>query len=365
MKIQDITQFLDGVANPALQESYDNAGLIVGNKDSECTGILVTLDTIPEIVDEAIEKKCNLIVSHHPIIFRGLKKITGKNYVERTVIKAIKKDIAIYAIHTNLDNLAEGVNSMLAKLFGLKDCRALSPKENMLRKLVTFVPVAHAEDVRKALFAAGAGGIGNYNECSFNVTGSGTFKAMPGAHPYVGEINERHWEEEVRVEVIYPVYKESELIKNLKSVHPYEEVAYYIQSLENTFSGIGSGLFGEMEEEMDEKTFLGMVKDRLKAKVIRHTRLLNRPVKKVAVCGGSGFFLLPEAKSVGADVYITADVKYHEFFDADGDIVLIDAGHFETEQFTIELLADILQKNFPNFAVQKTGHSTNPVSYFI
>lgn len=325
----------------------------------------MTLDTTPLIVEEAIERKCNLIVSHHPVIFKGLKRLTGKNYVEQTVIEAVRNQIAIYAIHTNLDNLSTGVNSMLANLFGMKNCRVLIPREGYLKKLVTFAPLNKVEEVRKALFSAGAGGIGNYDECSFNVEGIGTFRALRGANPYVGEINERHYENEIRIEVIYPAHKEDQIIRNLKAAHPYEEVAYYISSLENTFSQVGSGLVGEMDQAMEENEFLALVKNKLKAKVLRHTELRNKSVKKVAVCGGSGFFLLPDAKRAGADVYITADVKYHEFFDADGDIVLVDAGHFETEQFTVDLLSDLLRNKFHNFAILKTENKTNPVYYFI
>lgn len=365
MKIQDIIQFLENYAHPSLQESYDNAGLLTGDKNAVCSGVLVTLDTTPEIVEEAVRKNCNLIVSHHPILFKGLKKINGSNYVERTIIAAIKHDIAIYAIHTNLDNVLNGVNSVLATLLGLENCKVLAEKEGTLMKLVTFAPAAAAEQVRNALFEAGAGAIGNYSECSFNVAGTGTFKALEGSHPFVGEVNQRHGEEEVRIEVVFSGYQKNQMIANLKNAHPYEEVAYYLHSLENTLSGVGSGLYGELAQPMEETAFLELVKEKLKTPILKHTSLRNKAVKTVAVCGGSGFFLLPVAKAVKADVYITSDIKYHEFFDADGAIVLVDAGHYETEQFTIELLATILQNNFPNFAVQKTERQTNPVHYFL
>lgn len=363
MTIQEVISSLEGLANPGLQEVYDNAGLITGNKNNECRGILVALDVTEVIVQEAMDKKCNLIVAHHPVIFKGLKRITGTNYVERTIIKAIKNDIAIYAIHTNLDNVIHGVNSKLATLLHLKHCRVLSEKQHLLKKLETFVPNDYAEIVRSALFDAGAGSIGLYDQCSFNLDGTGTFRPLEGANPFSGKKGERFSGGETRIEVIFPFYIEDKLIRSLKNAHPYEEVAYYITSLTNTEKSTGSGMIGELEEERDEVAFLENLKKILNAKVLRHTRLLNKPIRKVAFCGGSGFFLLPVAIASGADIYITADVKYHEFFDADEKLILVDAGHFETEQFTIELLADYLQNKFINFAVLKTGLQTNPVHY--
>jgi dinuclear metal center YbgI/SA1388 family protein len=364
MKIKEVAQFLEGIAPLDLQESYDNAGLIVGDAESECTGILVSLDVTEEIVKEAISKKCNLIVGHHPIIFRGLKKLNGKNYVERTVMMAIKNEIAIYAIHTNLDNILEGVNNKIAKKLNLQNCKVLLPKEGTLEKLVTFAPVKNAEEVRNALFEAGAGAIGNYNECSFNVEGAGTFRALEGSHPYVGEEGKQHEENEVRIEVIFPSHLEHKITNALKKSHPYEEVAFYIQSLRNTRENIGSGLVGELPAAVTETELMEMLKSEFHLKVIRHTEFLNQPVKKIAVCGGAGFFLLPAAIAAGAQVFITADIKYHEFFDAEKRILLADIGHYESEQFTVELLTEFLQKKFSNFAVQKTEINTNPVRYF-
>jgi dinuclear metal center YbgI/SA1388 family protein len=364
MKIKEITQFLESIAPLTLQESYDNAGLIVGNKESECSGIITSLDVTEEVVKEAIRKKCNLIVGHHPIIFKGLKKLNGKNYVERTVIEAIKNDIAIYAIHTNLDNILTGVNHKIADKLQLQNRKVLLPKEGTLQKLVTFAPSKNAEEVRSALFRAGAGAIGNYDECSYNVEGAGTFRALEGSDPYVGEIGKRHWENEVRIEVIFPASLEEKMVNSLKEAHPYEEVAYYLQSLQNKQDNVGSGLVGDLPAPVSENELLSVLKSAFNLKVIRHTAFLNKPVHKVAVCGGAGFFLLPAAKAAGAQVYITGDVKYHEFFDADQRILLADIGHYESEQFTIELLTEFLQKKFSNFAVQKTEIITNPVNYF-
>jgi dinuclear metal center YbgI/SA1388 family protein len=365
MNIADITSVLESIAPPSLQESYDNAGLITGSKDWICNGIICTLDVTEEVIKEAVTNKCNLIVAHHPIIFRGLKKINGNNYVEKVIIAAIKNDIAIYAIHTNLDNIIQGVNGKIAGLLGLQNVTVLLPKENTLKKLFTFVPVSKADEVRNAIFEAGGGYIGNYSECSFNVQGTGTFKANENATPYAGKIGEPHREEEVKIEVIFPFWRENDIVKAVKAAHPYEEVAFDIINLSNEYRQVGSGLVGELTHPMNETNFLSHVKKTFELKVIRHTPLLNHPVKKIAVCGGAGSFLIPVALSAGADMYITADMKYHEFFDANDRMVIADIGHYESERFTIDLLAEILEEKFPNFAVLKTKVQTNPVQYFV
>jgi dinuclear metal center YbgI/SA1388 family protein len=365
MNIADITSFLESIAPLSLQESYDNAGLITGNKDWICNGIVCTLDVTEEVIKEAVNNKCNLIVAHHPIIFRGLKKINGNNYVEKVIIAAIKNDIAIYAIHTNLDNIIQGVNGKIAGLLGLQNVTVLLPKENALKKLFTFVPVSKVDEVRNAIFKAGGGYIGNYSECSFNVQGIGTFKANENTDPYVGKIGEQHKEDEAKIEVIFPFWRENDIVKAMKEAHPYEEVAYDLINLSNKYQHVGSGLIGELPEAMNEMVFLSYVKKIFELKIIRHTSLLNRPAKKIALCGGAGSFLIPAALSAGADVYITADMKYHEFFDANGRMVIADIGHYESERFTIDLLAEILEQKFPNFAVLKTKVQTNPVQYFV
>lgn len=365
MKIAEIISFLESIAPPSLQEHYDNAGLITGDANWECHGVICSLDATEDVVKEAIEKKCNLIVAHHPIVFGVLKKINGKNYVEKTVIAAIKNDIAIYAIHTNLDNVLSGVNGKIAGLLGLKNISVLSPKEYTLKKLFTFAPADKAELVRNAIFAAGGGHIGNYSECSFNAEGVGTFKAGTGTNPYVGKIGERHHENEIRIEVIFPAWLESTVIEAMKVSHPYEEVAYDVVNLSNGHPGIGSGVIGSLPMAMAETEFLAQIKNIFDVPVIRHTRLLNKPIQKVAVCGGAGSFLVSKALSAGADIYITADMKYHEFFDANDRLMIADIGHFESEQFTIDLLKEVLEQKFPNFAVLKTRLKTNPVKYFI
>ncbi len=364
MKINDVILLLESIAHPSLQEPYDNAGLLTGSSMWECSGIICSLDATEEVVEEAIQKKCNLIVAHHPILFSGLKKINGKNYVERTIIKAIKQDIAIYAIHTNLDNVLEGVNGKMAAKLGLQNCSILAEKEGTLKKLFTFAPLEKAAAVRDAIFAAGGGHIGNYSECSFNTEGTGTFTAGEGADPYVGKQGKRHEEKELKVEVIFPSFLENKIITALKSAHPYEEVAYDVVLLTNKHQQIGSGLIGELPAAISEKDLLARIREVFGCPVVRHTALAGRPVKKIALCGGAGNFLISKALAAGAEAYITADLKYHEFFDAEDKLLLLDIGHYESEQFTIDLLHGVLAEKFPTFAVLKTGVKTNPVHYF-
>lgn len=364
MKISAIVSYLESLAHPSLQEKYDNAGLIIGDAGRECSGILVTLDSTEEVIKEAIAKRCNLVVAHHPIIFSGLKKINGKNYVEKAVIMAIKHDIAVYAIHTNLDNMITGVNGRIAAMLELEAITVLSEKSDVLKKLYTFVPTDHTETVRNAIFAAGAGHIGNYSECSFNTEGTGTFKGEEGTNPYVGETGNRHYEKEVRIETVFPAFLENKIVDALIEAHPYEEVAFDILNLANTHPGTGSGVIGSLPEPVDEINFLTRLKEVFSVPVVRHTDLTGRPVERVAVCGGAGSFLISRALAERADFYITADVKYHEFFDANDRMVIADIGHYESEQFTINLLQEILEQKFPNFAVRKTEVDTNPVHYF-
>ncbi len=364
MKIADVITTLENLAPTALQEDYDNAGLITGNAFTDCKGVLCSLDVTEEIIEEAKARNCNLIVAHHPIIFKGLKKITGKNYVEKAIIAAIKNDIALYAIHTNLDNIIDGVNNKIAEKLDLINRKILLPKQNLLMKLYTFVPVDYAEQVRAALFNAGAGNIGNYSECSFNAEGTGTFKAGKNTNPFVGEQGKRHEEHEIKMELIFPSYLKQQIITALIQSHPYEEVAYDIIMLSNEFQNTGSGLIGELEKEVSENEFLPILKKQFNLKVIKHTKLLNKPIKKIALCGGAGSFLINNALAANADVYITSDIKYHEFFDANNRMLIADIGHWESEQFTIDLLYEVLQAKFLNFAVLKTGIQTNPVYYF-
>jgi dinuclear metal center YbgI/SA1388 family protein len=364
MQIGNILSVLEQWAHPSLQEQYDNTGLLTGNRHWECKGALLSLDTTEEIVAEAISRGCNLIISHHPIIFKGLKSITGKTYIERSIVKAIKHDIAIYAIHTNLDNVLHGVNAAMAQKLDLEHCTVLLPKPLQLRKLFTFVPIADAEKVRATIFAAGGGHIGNYSEASFNAEGIGTFKPEEGANPTIGKIGDREEVKEIKLEIIFPAWLQNDVILAMKSAHPYEEVAYDIISLNNDLQSVGSGLIGELPTAISENEFLQLLKDRLGLKLIRHTAFTQKNIKKVALCGGAGSFLTAKAMSMGADAYVTADVKYHEFFEAEGRMLLADIGHWESEQFTIDLVHDYLKEKFPTFAVLKTEVNTNPVLYF-
>lgn len=364
MKIKDIISAIETKAGLSLQEDYDNSGLIYGNPTDEVQKVLVSVDCTEEVIDEAIKENCNMVVSHHPLIFGGLKKITGKNFVERTLIKAIKNNISIYAAHTNLDNCFGGVNFKIAKKMGLKNVKILKPMQNKLFKLVVFCPVEHADEVRLAMFHAGAGTIGDYDYCSFNAEGLGSFKAGEDSNPFVGKKGDVHFEKEVKVETILPTYLLNNVVKAMINAHPYEEVAYDIYPLANEFNRAGSGITGELEQEMEIQAFFEKMKEIFQIPVIKHTKSTQTRIKKVAVCGGAGSFLLKDAISAGADIFMTGDVKYHQFFEAGNKIILADIGHYESEQFTTELLFDVIRENFPNFAVSITKINTNPVYYY-
>jgi dinuclear metal center YbgI/SA1388 family protein len=364
MQISAIIHQLEKIAPPILQESYDNAGLIIGDSNWQCSGIIVCLDATEEVLQEALRKKCNLVVAHHPILFKAIKKITGSDYVQKAIITAIRNDIAIYAIHTNLDNVIEGVSGKMAEILGLKNTQVLSIKEGMLAKLYTFVPIEKAEDVRKAMFDAGAGNIGNYSQCSFNMEGKGTFTPSEEADPYIGQIGKPTTTNEIKIEVVFPVYLQAIVVRAMLDAHPYEEVAYDVIRLENSYQAVGAGVIGDLETLMEEDQFLRHLKQKFNLPLVRHTPLLNKPVKKVALCGGAGSFLISKALVAHADFFITADMKYHEFFDANGRMVIADIGHFESERFTIDLLCQILVEKFPTFAILKSGIQTNPVNYY-
>ncbi|WBL26296.1 Nif3-like dinuclear metal center hexameric protein [Zunongwangia sp. HGR-M22] len=363
MIIQDIIKEIEEFAPLNYAEDFDNVGLLVGDKNAEATGALVTLDTLEATVDEAIAKNCNLIVSFHPIIFSGLKKITGKNYVERVVLKAIKNDIAIYAIHTALDNQYKGVNDMICEKIGLVNRQILIPKKNSIKKLLTYVPKNDAENVRKALFEVGGGSIGNYDNCSYNVNGQGSFKANKNANPVIGKRGTIHYEEETQIGITFPAHLEGKVLNALFKSHPYEEVAYEIYTLENTNQHLGMGMVGELEEPQDEESFLNSIKSTFNTGCVRHSAFLEKPIKKVAVLGGSGAFAIENAKRAGADIYITADLKYHDFYKAEKNIILADIGHYESEQFTKNLLYSFLTKKFSNFALILAETNSNPIKY--
>ncbi|QXP79917.1 MULTISPECIES: Nif3-like dinuclear metal center hexameric protein [Winogradskyella] len=363
MIIQDVINHLHNLAPLAYAEDFDNVGLLVGDKNESVTGILVTLDTLEEVVDEAIENNCNLIVSFHPIIFKGLKKLTGKTYVERVVIKAIQNNIAIFSIHTALDNAFQGVNSIICDQLGLLNKKVLIPQKGTIKKLQTYVPKENAEALRTALFEVGAGSLGNYESCSFNIEGQGTYLGNENSNPVIGKKGELHTEKEIAISITYAKHLESKILKALFEIHPYEEVAYEISTLENTNQHIGIGMVGELETALETKDCLHFIKTRMNTECIRHSKSLNQPIKRIAVLGGSGSFAIPAAKAMNADLLITADLKYHDFFSAEKEIVLADIGHYESEQFTKSFLVEYLSKKITNFAIILSKTNTNPIKY--
>ncbi len=365
MKIKEVTSILEEIAPLQYAEDFDNVGLLVGKNDTEVTGVLVTLDTLETTIDEAIAKKCNLIISFHPIIFNGLKKLNGANYVERVVIKAIENQIAIYAIHTALDNSFQGVSAKICEVLGLEKTQILLPKKNILKKLTTYVPIKNAIDVRNSLFEAGAGNIGNYDACSFSISGEGTFRGNENSNPILGKKGILHSENEMQLSVLFEIKNESKILKALFENHPYEEVAYEIISVENSYQNIGMGMIGELPKPMFEKDFLQFLKKTMKTDCIKHSAFLNKEIKKIAVLGGSGSFAIEAAKKAGADAYISADFKYHDFFNAENSILLTDIGHYESEQFTKNLIVDFLTKKISNFAVILSENRTNPIYYYL
>lgn len=363
MTVKDVAAAIEELAPLPYAEDFDNVGLLVGDKDQEVSKILVTLDTLEKTVDEAIAKRCNMIVSFHPIIFSGLKKITGKNYVERVVLKCIKNDIAIYSIHTALDNVPTGVNKGMCDALGLTETSILIPKKQNIKKLVTYVPKNEVIHVREALFKAGAGNIGNYDNCSFATKGKGSFRGNELSNPTIGEKGEVHIEKEVQLHITFEAHKERQVINALFDAHSYEEVAYEIYTLDNTQQNIGMGMVGFLPNPMDEMAFLRLVQKSFHCGGVRFSELQDKPVEKVAVLGGSGSFAIEAAKASGADAFITADLKYHQFYQAEGKIVLVDIGHYESEQYTKNILTQHLTEKFPNFAVILSDEDTNPIKY--
>ena len=363
MKIKEIVSALERFAPLPLQDGFDNAGLQIGLTEAEATGALLCLDVTEAVLDEAIGLGYNLVIAHHPLLFKGCKSITGRDYVERCILKAIKNDIVIYAAHTNMDNAWGGVNFKIAEKLGLKNVRVLEPKEEALVKLVTYVPVAQAEEVRNALFAAGCGCIGRYDSCSYNVEGSGTFRAQGGTHPYCGAVGELHTEAEVRIETIVTAYRKAEAVRALLKVHPYEEPAFDLYPLQNTWQQAGAGVIGELEKPETELEFLKRVKKTFEVECLRHNKLMGREIQTVALCGGAGAFLLPLAIRQRADVFLTGEIKYHEFFGHEGEILLAETGHYESEQYTKEIFYTIIRDLFPSLDVQQTRVNTNPIKY--
>ena len=363
VKIKEIATALEMFAPLPLQDGFDNAGLQIGLTDAEVAGVLLCLDVTEAVVDEAIALGCNLIVSHHPLIFSPLKRITGSNYVERCVIKALANGIAVYSAHTNIDNAPGGVNYRIAEKLGLTNVRILVPKEESLLKLAVYVPQASADSVRSALFAAGCGSIGGYDSCSYNVEGFGTFRAGEGCNPFCGEVGKMHREEEVRIETVMPAYLKNKVIGALLKIHPYEEPAYDIYPLKNSWGSVGSGVIGELPAECDEMDLLQLVKEKFNVGSVRHTSLLGRKVKRVALCGGAGGSFAGVAIASGADVYITGEARYHDLFNYDGKMLVAVIGHYESEQYTMDIFKEIIEKAYPGIKVVATTVNTNPVNY--
>ena len=363
MKIKEIITILEEMAPLAYAEDFDNVGLLVGNEAENATGILVCHDALESVIDEAITKKCNFIVCFHPIIFSGMKKITGKNYVERSVLKAIKNDIAIYAVHTALDNHKNGVNKIFCDALGLVNTKILVPKTHFIQKLVTYTIPENAEQVRNALFEAGAGKIGNYEDCSFNSQGIGTYMGNENSNPEIGERLEFVETQEIKIEVTFEKHLQSKILKALFKNHVYEEVAYEIYDLQNQHPNIGLGMVGELEIPLSEVEFLSFVKSKMQCGGIRHSSLLGKSIKKVAVLGGSGSFAIKNAIQAGADVFLTADLKYHNFYEAENKLVIADIGHYESERYTKNYIVDYLKEKITNFAIVLSEENTNPVKY--
>ena len=363
MQLQEICRYLEAKFPLQLQESYDNAGLIYGHSEKEISCVLVTLDVTEAIVDEAIENNCNLIIAHHPILFRGLKKLNQKNYVERVLEKCIQQQIALYAIHTNLDNHYQGVNARIAAKIGLQNTRILRPMQGLLHKLEVYVPQSHFLNVDKAILSTGAGQIGNYKECHFRSLGTGTFTPFENANPQIGHIGTREEVQELKLEYVVEDYLIHKVIRAMRDAHPYEEVAFHVMPTTNEHQYRGAGMIGSLAEPMDTKLFLEKIKQTFGCGCVKHTQIHKEKVQSIALCGGAGSFLVPDAIAANADIFISSDFKYHEFFDAETHLVIADIGHYESEQFTSELLAEQLTENFPNFAVRLTKLNTNPVNY--
>ena len=362
-RIREIIKEIEQVAPLPLQEDFDNAGVQVGDTNLPATGVLLCLDVTEEVIDEAIERDCNLIVSHHPLAFKPFKSLTGATYVERCIMKACKHDLVVYAAHTNLDNAPGGVNFRMAEMIGLQNVRVLSPRRGALLKLVTFVPEAYAGTVRNALFNAGAGSIGNYDSCSYNLQGEGSFRAREGCTPFCGTVGDVHVEKEVRIETVLPAFRKASVTRALLSAHPYEEPAYDFYPLANTWNQVGSGVVGELPEQEDESSFLQRLKYIFRVPCIKHSPLTGRPVREVALCGGSGAFLIPEAVAYGADIFITGEARYNDYYDVEDRILLAVIGHYESEVCTKDIFYDIITKKFPNFAVHFSNVNSNPVKY--
>ena len=364
MIVQELLKTLEQWAPTAYAEDFDNVGLLIGNSQSKCSGVMITLDCTEAVINEAIADNCNVIISFHPILFSGLKKITGANYVERVAIKAIEHKISIIALHTRLDNHPDGVSNILCKRLKIKKSQVLIPKKDNLKKLVVYVPENYTEAILESLHKAGAGNLENYKECSFLLEGTGRFMGIDKSNPHIGKPSEKISLKEIQINVVFESHLYHDIQKALREAHPYETIAYEVYSLINSFSEVGMGRIGSLKKEMDLSSFLNFVKKQLNSKVIRHSPPTNKLIKKVAVLGGSGSFAIEDAKRQGADAFITADLKYHQFYQGEKSLLLVDVGHYESEQYIKNLIFDYLTEKLPSFAFVLSRTKTNPVNYF-
>lgn len=362
MQVRDLTSVIENYAPLSLQESYDNAGLICGSLDNEVSSVLLCTDVTEAVIDEAIAGNFNLIISHHPLSIQPLKNLLPDNWIKRCLIRAIKNDLNIYAAHTNMDAVPKGVSGKIADKLELTK-REILKKEGKLYSLTFYTPLREAEKVRQAVLDTGAGHIGNYSHCSFNSTGTGTFLSGKDSHPFCGEPSSLHHEEEIKTEITVPDYLLASAVKRLKEVHPYEEPVWNSVCIDNTNPLTGFGIIGELEQAVDTREFLERIKTIFHCGMIRHTALCKPQVKRIAVCGGSGAFLIRQAISAGADLYITGDIKYHDFFNTENRLILADIGHYESEQYTKEIFYELVTKKISKFAVQFSKVNTNPINY--
>ena len=376
--VADLTAALETLAPPALQMAYDNSGLLVGEPDTEITGVLITLDCLEATVEEAIDTGCNVIVAHHPIVFGGLKRLTGRTYVERVVMRALRAGVALYAIHTNLDSvLAQGVSGRLAAKLGLRGVTTLQPTAGALQKLAVYVPADPAglvDRVAAAMWAAGAGQIGHYDEASFRTAGTGTFRPLAGAEPAIGSApavdgtgaaGDREAVSEHKLEVVVPRVLAKAVLRAARAAHPYEEMAYDLYDVAGAHPDYGMGAVGDLHTDMAYDAWLDYLCARLELTGLKVTADTGRPIRRVAVCGGSGASLLGAARASGAQAFVTADFKYHEFFDAEGELVVCDVGHYESERHTTQLLYEYISTRFGTFAARMTQLDTNPARLYV
>ncbi len=358
--IGDLSSALESVAPSLYAESYDNVGLLVGRSEWKCEKVLVALDITEAVVQEAIEKGVQAIVAHHPVIFGGIQRLTGEDTAQRAIELAIKHSIALLACHTNLDAIEGGVSYRMAQAISLVNVRTLQPRSGLLWNLIVYVPAESAETLLEALWEAGAGKMGAYDECAFRSHGLGSFRPKEGAHPHNGVIGERAFADEIRLELLVPEGARKKVHQCMMEHHPYEEIAHSWLKHDGVHHSVGFGAIGQWDA-CDWPEAVRRIKTAFGVASFRHTMPIASDYRTVAVCGGAGADLLAQAKSQQAELFITSDITYHRYFGADDRLVFIDIGHWESEQHAMELLIDIVREKFPNFAVLKSETNTNPM----